>query len=247
MTSEISKVGEDHLREWTEQQREIRDELNSELLQHRAEHDTWQAKVDSELQKLRSEKEEHDQTEAELEQKLRRAQDEMAQQHKDLRIEAAEKARELQEIELRIQDLHSETRELEDSRPGREERAADAAKQAAIDKKNYDDLQAEVAELKQDIVKIRSNRDELKEEIRKYERAGEPQTNLQATIQHHEAKVQELNSEIAEQREKQEDLQRQLDSSGNRGLFRCFRPRASGQKPRGETPAPLSSGTFKPS
>merc|ERR1719182_668747 len=113
MTTEIAEAGDTHLSEWSEQQQEIRNELQDALAAHNADYKRWKDQMTNELDRARARKQEVEGEEFDVEQRLRRAQEELAQQTQDLQAEVHDKARELQEINARIQDVKGEFQSLE--------------------------------------------------------------------------------------------------------------------------------------
>jgi len=233
MTSEISEAGDQHLSEWSVQQSEIRAELNEALAVHRAEHDVWKAQMSVELQWAREKKDEVDAEESDLEQRLSRAHDEMSAQAQELRSEVNGKSLELQELNARIQEVHRESKNLEDSRPDREESATASVSRVADLRKEQEDCQTEITVLQQDCTTIRAHLDELQLSEQAAERLPKSRgRGSDEDVRSLESKRSEYESWIEAERQRQEDLRSQLQMAEQRpGLFSCFFPKKRASAP----------------
>jgi hypothetical protein len=229
MTTEIAEAGDTHLSEWSEQQQEIRNELQDALAAHNADYKRWKGQMTNELDRARARKLEVEGEEFDVEQRLRRAQEELAQQTQDLQAEVHDKARELQEINARIQDVKGEFQSLEAARPQCEENARISMTKIAEKRSEADEYQAEIGVLCQETARIKRHVEELKES--EAQQAAQIRRTLGAIpasedVSSLEQRRLEYDELISQESQRREDLMLELQRAQQRGLFSCFFPQA---------------------
>jgi hypothetical protein len=226
MTEEIAEAGKKQMVEWTEQQQEIRTELNEALAAHRGQHDSWKARIDADLQYARAEKGEADAQEADLQQQLSKAQEEMSRQAQNLRTEVSERTHELQELGARIEKVNSETQMEEENKPQVERTVQSTLALVAERRKEQQKCQEEIAMLHQDCVTVRAHLEELREseQVAAKSRSKPRDRPRSEDIRALEKKKKEFDDAIEDQKRLQEDLRLRLEMAVKPGLFSCFWP-----------------------